>query len=74
MTSALLRQGTRHLSRVEAELRSWMEEHEYDSVEQLKGSVTHASGADPAAFERADYRRTLHSWSSPERLDAVAAW
>jgi len=74
MTSALLRQGPGHLRRVEAEMRHWMTEHEYESVEQLKGSVSQAAGADPAAFERANYRRTLHSWSSPERLDPVAPW
>ena len=42
-----------------------MEEHEYESVDQLRGSATQATVADPSAFERANYMRTLHSWSTP---------
>jgi dihydroorotate dehydrogenase (fumarate) len=63
MTSALLLHGPEHVLRVEADLRGWMSEHGYDSVTQLRGSVSHASVADPSAFERANYRRTLHSWA-----------
>jgi dihydroorotate dehydrogenase (fumarate) len=65
MTSELLRRGPGHVSRVEAELVAWAEEHEYESVRQLRGSVSHANTADPAAFERANYVRTLHSWVTP---------
>ena len=68
MTSALLRHGPEHITQVEAELLAWATEHEYDSVEQLRGSVSHANTADPAAFERANYVRTLHSWVSPAAL------
>jgi len=63
MTSALLLHGPEHILAVEAELRAWMAEHDYDSVTQLRGSVSHASVADPSAFERANYVRTLHSWA-----------
>jgi dihydroorotate dehydrogenase (fumarate) len=63
MTSALLLHGPQHIAAVEAELRAWMAEHDYDSVTQLRGSVSHASVADPSAFERANYVRTLHSWA-----------
>jgi len=63
MTSALLRHGPEHILAVEAELRAWMAEHDYDSVTQLRGSVSHAAVADPSAFERANYVRTLHSWA-----------
>jgi dihydroorotate dehydrogenase (fumarate) len=65
MTSALLRHGPGHLRTVEAELRAWMEEHEYDSVAQLRGSASHATSDNPSAFERANYMRTLHSWTTP---------
>jgi dihydroorotate dehydrogenase (fumarate) len=70
MTSALLRYGPEHVARVEAELVEWAEEHEYESVAQLRGSVSHATSEDPSAFERAQYVRTLHSWATPpsERL------
>lgn len=62
-TSALLRHGAEHLATLETELREWLEAHEYDSVGELRGSATHASSGDPAAFERANYAATLHSWS-----------
>ena len=39
MASALLAQGTGHIRSVLAELRQWMEEHEYNSIEQMRGSV-----------------------------------
>ena len=68
MTSALLRQGPHHIHAVEDELRAWMAEHDYDSVDQLRGSVSHATTDNPAAFERANYLRTLHSWSAPQTV------
>ncbi len=64
-TSAVLRDGPEHIAQMEAELLAWAEEHEYDSVSQLRGSVSYASTDDPGAFERANYVRTLHSWVSP---------
>ena len=65
MTSALLRHGPEHVTQVEAELQAWATEHEYDSVAQLRGSVSHANSEDPSAFERANYVRTIHSWVTP---------
>jgi dihydroorotate dehydrogenase (fumarate) len=64
-TSALLRHGPEHLATIETELRAWMAEHEYQSVAEVRGSVSRAASDDPAAFERANYLRTLHSWSTP---------
>lgn len=72
-TSALLRNGPTYVTTIEAELRSWMEEHEYVSVGELRGSATRAGVEDPAAFERANYVATLHSWTGPEdRAPAMA--
>ena len=68
MASVLLEQGPPHLSRTERDLREWIEERGYDSVRQLRGSVSHASAADPAAFERANYMKTLQSYSSGHLL------
>jgi dihydroorotate dehydrogenase (fumarate) len=69
-TSALLRHGPEHLATVEAELRAWMADHEYASVAELRGSVSRATSDNPAAFERANYLRTLHSWTSPPSVTA----
>jgi len=68
MTSAILRDGPEHFRVVERELLDWMREHEYESVSELRGSVSYAAADDPSAFERANYLRTLHSWTAPQRL------
>jgi dihydroorotate dehydrogenase (fumarate) len=65
LTSAVLLHGPSHLGAVEAELRAWMAEHEYDSVDQLRGCATQATAGEASAFERANYMRTLRSWSAP---------
>jgi dihydroorotate dehydrogenase (fumarate) len=64
-TSAVLRHGPDQVRAIEDQLVAWMMEHEYVSVDQLRGSVSHATSEDPAAFERANYLRTLHSWTPP---------
>jgi dihydroorotate dehydrogenase (fumarate) len=72
MTSALLRDGPEHALTVEAGLRAWMTEHDYVSVDQLRGSATAARVDDPAAFERANYMATLRSWTTPPELTSAA--
>jgi len=67
MTSALLRHGPAHLARVEAELAEWLAHREYDSVDQLRGSVSQRGATDPTAFERANYLRTLASYQPSYR-------
>lgn len=64
MCSSLLRLGIDHLKTVERDLRQWMEEHDYDSVDMMKGSMSQESCEDPTAFERAQYIRTLQSYKS----------
>ena len=61
MTSALLAGGIRHLATVKAGLIAWMEEHEYESIAQIRGSMSQRAVADPAAFDRANYLRVLRS-------------
>jgi dihydroorotate dehydrogenase (fumarate) len=68
MTSALLRNGPGRIRTVETELVAWMEEREYESVGQLRGSASAATVENPSAFERANYMATLHSWSTPPDL------
>ena len=68
LTSALLQHGPAHLHTIEAQLRAWMADHDYDSVDQLRGSATQTTAGDPSAFERANYMKTLHSWATPPGL------
>ena len=65
MTSAVLRNGREHFATVESELVRWMDANEYTSVAELRGSVSYAASDDPSAFERANYLKTLRSWSAP---------
>jgi dihydroorotate dehydrogenase (fumarate) len=59
MASALLRRGPGHLRGVIAGVGAWLDEHEYQSVRQMKGSMSQDSSAEPAEFERANYMRSL---------------
>jgi dihydroorotate dehydrogenase (fumarate) len=43
-------------------MQRWMEEKEYESVKQMKGSMSQRAVAEPAAFERANYMKALNSW------------
>lgn len=62
LCSVLLRKGMGHLAVVEQEMKQWMEEHEYDSLTQMKGSMSQAKCPDPTAFERAQYMRLISTW------------
>ncbi len=62
MCSALLKHGPGRIREVLAELTQWMQEHEYNSVKQMKGSMSQKSVADPTAFERANYMKALNSY------------
>jgi dihydroorotate dehydrogenase (fumarate) len=59
MASALLRRGPDHLRQVLAGLTAWLDEHEYLSVKEMKGSMSQSASPDPGAFERANYMRSL---------------
>ncbi len=64
MASTLLREGCDKLFTIVEEMKIWMEQYEYESVEQMKGSMSSASVADPASFERANYIRILQSFKA----------
>jgi dihydroorotate dehydrogenase (fumarate) len=66
MTSAILRNGPEHVRTVTAELQTWLDDHEYESVDQLRGSMSYGNVSNPGAFERANYMKVLHSWTSPD--------
>ena len=59
LCSSLMRHGVNHLRHVARELRDWMEEHEYESVAQMQGSMSQLRCPDPSAFERAQYMRAV---------------
>ncbi len=59
MVSALLLHGPEHLAQVRQEMERWLEEHEYDSLAQAKGSMGLQHSPDPAAFERGNYIRII---------------
>ena len=62
MTSALLRNGLGHVRVVLDDLTRWMEEHEYESIHQMQGSMSRRSAANPSAFERGNYMKVLSSY------------
>jgi dihydroorotate dehydrogenase (fumarate) len=62
MTSKILEAGVTCVEGILENMTSWLEKHEYASVAQMRGSMSQKNCAEPAAFERANYMKTLHSW------------
>lgn len=62
MCSALLKNGAGHIRHVLADLKHWMEEREYSSISEMKGSMSALRVADATALERVNYIRTLESY------------
>jgi dihydroorotate dehydrogenase (fumarate) len=62
IVSAILRHGPRQVTAIRQGLLEWMEKHEYESVAQMTGAVSHRTSADPESFERANYMRVLQSF------------
>jgi dihydroorotate dehydrogenase (fumarate) len=62
VVSAVLREGPGVLTRLRNELADWMEEHEFDSIEQILGCMSLARCPDPRSYERANYMEILQSW------------
>ncbi|TPQ29079.1 dihydroorotate dehydrogenase-like protein [Methylomonas koyamae] len=63
LCSVLLAQGVRKLDEIRSELADWLIEHEYESVAQMKGSVSRQHAIDPSAYERANYIHVLDSYT-----------
>jgi dihydroorotate dehydrogenase (fumarate) len=63
MTSALLRNGVHHAAHVLTEVDHWLDDHEYASVQQMCGSMSHGAVPDPSAFERGNYMKVLSSYT-----------
>ena len=64
-TSALLRHGPGHIATIVDDMTSWMEERGYESIRQMKGSMSQRKVEDPTAFERANYIKVLEGYESP---------
>ena len=64
LCSVLLRHGITKLTAIERELCEWMEQHEYESVAQLQGSLSQINCPNPAAFERAQYMKAISSYKA----------
>ncbi len=64
MASELLLHGPERIGEMLEEMERWMEERAYESVAQMRGSMSQQNVADPAAFERANYMKTLQSWQA----------
>jgi dihydroorotate dehydrogenase (fumarate) len=64
LCSALMRHGITHIQRIEMELADWLKAHGYESLGQLKGTMSQNNCPDPSAFERAQYVRGLSSYTS----------
>ncbi len=63
MASILMKKGPNFLTLLLSQLAAWMEEHEYESVEQLKGSMSRGNCPDPSALERANYMKALTKYT-----------
>ena len=64
VASEFLSKGVGRASEMLADLKNWMEEYEYESIEKMRGSMSQRSVAEPAAFERANYMKVLQSYNS----------
>lgn len=63
-TSALLKHGLKRAGEILQEMQAWMETFEYQSVQQMIGSMSQQAVAEPAAFERANYMKALLTYDN----------
>lgn len=68
LCSVLMRHGVKQIAVIEGEMRTWMEQREYESVKQLKGSLSQRKCEDPSAYERAQYMRAISTFPSAAKL------
>jgi dihydroorotate dehydrogenase (fumarate) len=69
--SALLARGVSHLKTIQTDLIRWMEEHEYESIQQMRGSLSRRAVPDPSAFERGNYIKTLSSYTLRQAISEL---
>jgi dihydroorotate dehydrogenase (fumarate) len=66
MLSSLLKHGPKHITEVLRGMIFWMETNEYDSLEVMRGNMSHKNVGDPSQYERANYMKVLHSYKAPK--------
>ncbi len=64
LVSALLQSGPEELTRLRSGLAEWLEEHEYESLSQMRGSMNLLRCPDPSAYERDNYMHILQGWKA----------
>jgi dihydroorotate dehydrogenase (fumarate) len=62
IASTLLQNGIESSTSILSTAKKWMEDHEYESISQMRGSMSQQAVGDPATFERANYMRVLSSY------------
>jgi dihydroorotate dehydrogenase (fumarate) len=62
LVSSLLKNGPNHLKEMISSVSHWLVDHEYESLNQMKGSMSLRTCPDPTAFGRTNYMKTLHGW------------
>jgi dihydroorotate dehydrogenase (fumarate) len=62
VVSRLLEDGPQRLLTIFQAMKHWMEEHDYESLAQMRGSMSLSKSPNPAAFERGNYMKILRSW------------
>jgi dihydroorotate dehydrogenase (fumarate) len=65
LCSTIIRHGIPQIAMIERDLVDWLKEHEYESISQLKGSLSQKNCPEPAAFERAQYMKALTGFALP---------
>jgi dihydroorotate dehydrogenase (fumarate) len=65
LVSVLLRHGIEHLRTIEQQMIEWLEQKEYESVSQLRGSMSQINCPDPSAFERVQYLKAIQTYQPP---------
>ena len=68
LVGTLLRHGINHIQVIENEMINWMEEHEYESIAQMRGSMSQINCPDESAFERAQYMKAIQSYKPAQSL------
>ena len=74
LVSALLKRGPAYLRQIIAGFQAWAADHEYESLDQMRGSMSLARCPDPAAFERGNYVRILQSWQHAPATPNPLPW
>jgi dihydroorotate dehydrogenase (fumarate) len=62
LCSTLLKNGIGHIKSILNDVQRWMDEHDYESIQQMKGSMSYKAYENPKAFERANYMKVLQSF------------